>query len=132
GVMGGIRGVMFAGMGGGSFDSRTDDPARNGQRYQVLSSSSQVYTPMLGTVQAGNTLQAVYGPPVDVDGFRPVDSRAAYGLGLETFALGFPIHFDWAWRTTFNRDWEDVRFAMDGGSHEFRKAQFKVWIGYDF
>jgi hypothetical protein len=136
GVMGGIRGVMFAGMGGGSFDNRTDDPARNGQKYQVFSSTSSVYTPMLGTQQVliNNTvgLQPVFGDPVVVSGFRLVDSRASYGLGLETFALGFPIHFDWAWRTTFNRDWEDVRFAGEGGSHEFRKPQFAVWIGYDF
>ena len=48
------------------------------------------------------------------------------------FALGFPIHFDWAWRTLWNRDWEDYVFAAAGGSHEFRRPQFKVWIGYDF
>jgi hypothetical protein len=136
GVMGGIRGVMFAGMGGGSFENRSDDPARNGQKYEIFSSSSTVYTPMLGTQQAlvNNTvtLLPVYGDPVVVSGFRLVDARASYGLGLETFALGFPIHFDWAWRTTFNRDWEDVRFASTGGSHDFRKVQFAVWIGYDF
>ena len=33
-----------------------------------------------------------------------VDGRASYGIGLETFALGFPIHFDWSWRTLFNKD----------------------------
>jgi hypothetical protein len=31
-----------------------------------------------------------------------------------------------------NRDWEDALFASAGGSNEFRRAQFKVWIGYDF
>ena len=67
-----------------------------------------------------------------VTGFRLVDGRASYGVGLETFALGFPIHFDWAWRTLFNKQWEDVLFATSGGSKEFRKAQFAVWIGYDF
>jgi hypothetical protein len=36
-------------------------------------------------------------------GFKLVDGRASYGIGLETFALGFPIHFDWSWRTLFNR-----------------------------
>ena len=40
-----------------------------------------------------------------------MDARASYGIGLETFALGFPIHFDWAWRTLLNKDWEDLRFA---------------------
>jgi len=67
-----------------------------------------------------------------VTGFRLVDGRASYGLGLETFALGFPIHFDWSWRTLFNKDWEDVLFAANGGSSAFRKAKFAVWIGYDF
>ena len=76
--------------------------------------------------------QAVYGAPTVVSGFRLVDGRASYGLGLETFALGFPIHFDWSWRTLFNKDWEDALFASNGGSSAFRKAKFAVWIGYDF
>ena len=74
----------------------------------------------------------VYGPPRTISGFRLVDSRASYGFGLETFALGFPIHFDWSWRTLFNKDWEDALFAASGGSEDFRRPQFKVWVGYDF
>ena len=67
-----------------------------------------------------------------------MDGRASYGIGLETFALGFPIHFDWSWRTLFNKDWEDVVFvqadstAVSSGSKWFRKPKFSVWIGYDF
>jgi hypothetical protein len=77
-----------------------------------------------------------------VDGFRLQDARASYGIGLETFALGFPIHFDWSWRTLFNKDWEEVVFACQGvsqqtgqcisGAADFRKPRFAVWIGYDF
>ena len=67
-----------------------------------------------------------------MDGLRLVDARASYGIGLETFALGFPIHFDYAWRTLFNKDWEDLLFAAFGGSSQFRKPEFSVWIGYDF
>ena len=84
----------------------------------------------------------VYGTPRPVSGFRLIDSRASYGVGLETFALGFPIHFDWSWRTLFNKDYEDVVFsypaAVDGivgpnaGSTWLRKVKFSVWIGYDF
>ena len=74
----------------------------------------------------------VFGEPRPITGFRLVDSRASYGVGLETFALGFPIHFDWSWRTLFNKDWEDVVFALQGGSSWFRRAKFDVWIGYDF
>ena len=58
----------------------------------------------------------VYGEPIAVTGFRLVDSRASYGIGLETFALGFPIHFDWSWRTLFNKDYEDALFAAQAAA----------------
>ena len=57
---------------------------------------------------------------------------ASYGISLQTFALGFPIHFDWSWRTLFSREWEDVVYLAAGGSDEFRKPKFTMWIGYDF
>ena len=82
--------------------------------------------------QNPNVFLLRYDSPKTVTGFRLQDGRASYGLGLETFALGFPIHFDWSWRTLFNRAWEDVVFAADGGSSAFRKPRFAVWIGYDF
>ena len=69
---------------------------------------------------------------------RLVDARASYGVGLETFALGFPIHFDWSWKTLLNKDWENQLFFADGaaagktGSDWFRQPRFQVWIGYDF
>ena len=139
GVLGGIRGVMFANFGGGTFGGRTTDPARPPTAgYKVWSNSSEVYTPIIGYQNAFNpitgqfTLAVVNGPPTPISGFRLVDSRASYGFGLETFALGFPIHFDWAWRTLFNREWEDLLFASVGGSGQFRRPQFAIWIGYDF
>jgi outer membrane protein assembly factor BamA len=138
GVLGGIRGVLFANWGGGSFDNRTIDPARAGAKYRVLSTSAETYTPVLGSqtvldpVTGGFTVAPVLGDPVNVRGLRLVDSRASYGVGLETFALGFPIHFDWSWKTLLNKEWEDALFASEGGSSAFRKAKFSVWIGYDF
>jgi hypothetical protein len=125
GVMGGIRGVFFAGMGGAFF---------NDQPFQFWSSKAGTYTPIVGynVDQGTGNITPIYGDPINVDGFRLVDGRASYGFGLETFALGFPIHFDWAWRTLFNRNWEDVAFSSAGGSAEFRRPQFKVWVGYDF
>jgi hypothetical protein len=125
GVMGGVRGVFFFGTGAAYF---------NDQPYQYSTSKTETYTPYLGSVPnpATGLLEPVYGPPIDITGFRLRDGNASYGFGLETFALGFPIHFDWAWRTTFNREWEDALYASVGGSNEFRRAQFKVWIGYDF
>ena len=125
GVLGGVRGVFFFGTGAAYF---------NEQPYQYATSKTESYTPYLGSDvdPATGTPIPVYGPPVDITGFRLHDGQASYGFGLETFALGFPIHFDWAWRTTFNREWEDALYASVGGSNEFRRAQFKVWIGYDF
>jgi len=85
--------------------------------------------PILG---ANGQPQLIFGQPQVISGFRLKDGRASYGLGLETFALGFPIHFDWSWRTTFNKEWEDVVFASSGGSSWFRHPRFAIWIGYDF
>jgi WD40-like Beta Propeller Repeat len=125
GVVGGIRGVFFAGAGGAFFNS---------QPFQFWSRNTQTYVPVVNynVDQATGDITPIYGDPIDVGGFRLVDGRASYGFGLETFALGFPIHFDWAWRTLFNRNWEDIVFASQGGSTDFRRPQFKVWVGYDF
>jgi outer membrane protein assembly factor BamA len=134
GVLGGIRGVLFANMGGARFE---------GQPYKWFSSGSETYTPVVGFNVSPLGATPVSGAPRRVDGFRLVDARASYGIGLETFALGFPVHFDWAWRTLFNKEWEDALFSMPcdstlgieancGGSSRFRKARFAMWIGYDF
>jgi hypothetical protein len=123
GVLGGIRGVLFANMGGGRFE---------GQPFKWLSNKADTYTPVVGFIETVNSRTPVFGPPTRVDGLRLVDARASYGIGLETFALGFPVHFDWAWRTLLNKEWEDLRFAAEGGSAAFRKPRFAMWIGYDF
>jgi outer membrane protein assembly factor BamA len=124
GILGGIRGVFFANMGGAHF---------KGQPFKWLSRKSEAYTPIVGFEQLNIVQQApIFGTPTTVSGLRLVDARASYGLGLETFALGFPIHFDYAWKTLFNKDWEDLKFAAFGGSSKFRKPKFSVWIGYDF
>ena len=130
GILGGIRGVLFGNLGGASFE---------GQPYKWFSSDAQIYTPIVDYQNVGFTRIPVEGPPTPVSGFRLVDARASYGVGLETFALGFPIHFDWAWKTLFNKQWEDLLFAaparLDGvssGSKWFREPKFSVWIGYDF
>ncbi|HEY7788923.1 MAG TPA: hypothetical protein VIC33_00270 [Vicinamibacterales bacterium] len=124
GVVGGVRGVFFFNIGGGWFDT---------QPYKFFSNSTETATPIVSyqVDQNGNPI-AVPGTPQTVSGFRLEDGRASYGIGLETFALGFPIHFDWSWRTLFNKQWEDIEFASAGGSTAFRKPRFTVWIGYDF
>jgi len=131
GVLGGVRGVLFANMGGASFQ---------GQPFQWFATGSEDYQPILryDTNPINGIQTPIYGRPVPVSGLRLVDARASYGLGLETFALGFPIHFDWSWKTLMNKDWEDLLFYAPGaavgqsGHDWFREPRFQVWIGYDF
>jgi hypothetical protein len=124
GVLGGVRGVLFANMGGGSF---------SGQQFKWYSRDDEIYKPIIGYTQTSiATQEPVYGPEQRVSGLRLIDARASYGFGLETFALGFPVHVDYSWKTLLNREWEDLRFAAEGGSSVFRKPKFTFWIGYDF
>src|SRR5204862_3680825 len=101
----------------------------------VASTKPITVAPLLGYTfdpTSPSLASPVYGAPRTISGFRLQDARASYGVGLETFALGFPIHLDWSWRTLFNKGWEDVVFASQGGSTTFRKPRFAVWVGYDF
>jgi len=133
GVLGGIRGMAFANIGAAWFKDSANC-ATTASCFNFSTNKTVSYTPITGynVDQVTGNITPIYGPPVDISGFRLVDGRASYGLGLETFALGFPIHFDWSWRTLFNKEWEDVAFAAYGGHSEFRKPRFSVWIGYDF
>jgi hypothetical protein len=152
GVIGGIRGVFFAGIGGAWFNNQpsADTGCTGSGGYKFATSSTETCRLVTGAlINATNTdfirdasgnAVLTYGPPRTIDGFRLKDGRASYGVGLETFALGFPIHFDWSWRTTFNKAWEDVVYAGQNGcnvdgtgcSAAWRKPRFAVWIGYDF
>ncbi|MBI4486766.1 MAG: hypothetical protein HY655_12215, partial [Acidobacteria bacterium] len=143
GVIGGIRGVFFANVGAGWFKNQAgSNPCNAASTFKFATNATEVCRPVIGFQtnaagteyifdSAGNPVP-VYGAPQVISGFRLQDSRASYGIGLETFALGFPIHFDWSWRTLLNKGWEDVLFARDGGSARFRKPRFAMWIGYDF
>ena len=31
-----------------------------------------------------------------------------------------------------NQQWENALFSLNGGSEEFRKPRFTMWIGYDW
>ncbi len=132
GVVGGLRGILFANFGAAGYE---------GVPLKVATSRNVNYTPLLGFVNDLTSLTGrtpVFGAEESIPGFKLVDGRASYGIGLETFALGFPVHFDWSWRTLFNKQWEDYVFAYQGsldgkfGSEWFRKPKFSVWIGYDF
>jgi hypothetical protein len=156
GVIGGIRGVFFAGVGGAWFSNSTAANPCTGEAAAFKFSTSSTATCQVPTgykldsagqlvlttnPQTGQTIPVLNYAQQGVSGFRLQDGRASYGLGLETFALGFPIHFDWSWRTLMNRGWEEVVFACStidnsgkcvSGAADFRKPRFAVWIGYDF
>ncbi len=127
--------MFFAGLGAAGYEAPN-------QTFRVWTNDGVEYTPLIGVEQDPDQpigiLRPVFGPTRIIDGFKLIDGRASYGVGLETFALGFPIHFDWSWRTMFNREYEDAVFQFQGlaenmrGSDWFRKVQFAVWIGYNF
>ncbi len=164
GVIGGIRGVFFAGIGGAWFSNQIPQNPCSGDThgFQFINNSTETcqvttgyQTDNLGNLKYSDSVTHTACSPglsatcvpltttalQQVSGFRLQDSRASYGIGLETFMLGFPIHFDWSWRTLFNKDWENVVFACASttangqcinGADDFRKPRFAVWIGYDF
>ncbi len=126
GILGGVRGTLFANVGGAGWANTN---------FKAYSREATIERPITGYVPSAtdpNVGVPVLGSPALIQGFRLLDARASYGIGLQTFALGFPLHFDWSWRTLFNKEWEDVTFAQQGGSAVFRKPRFQVWIGYDF
>ncbi len=97
GLVGPLRGTAFFGIGGAKY---------KGQPYQFSSSDegrSFVDDPVFGT---------------PVSGFRLVDGRASFGVGLQFFFLGYPLHFDWSKLT-------DLQVVSDD-------TQFDFWIGFDF
>ena len=96
GILGGIRGVFFANFGGAGLE---------GQTFKVWDNNTFV------TDADPRPNGVIIRPAQRIEGFRLVDSRASYGIGLETFALGFPVHFDWSYRTLFNKDWENYLFG---------------------
>jgi outer membrane protein assembly factor BamA len=125
GILGGIRGVLFFNIGAGWWDDTG---------FQFWTTKTEQYSPLVGYVLDPTTgfPVPVYGDPVSVSGFRLVGGRASYGIGLETFALGFPIHFDWSWRTLFDKNWENLLFGSQVAADQWRKGRFQFWIGYDF
>jgi hypothetical protein len=128
GVLGGLRGTVFFKIGGAGF---------NALPFTFIRSKSESFAPTVGFEQnldpTGNvTLSPIFGPAQTVSGLRLVDGRASYGIGLESFLLGFPMHFDFSWKTLFNQQWEDLLFASTGGHSVFRQMKFSFWIGYDF
>ncbi len=105
GILGGIRGVFFANIGGAGLEGRD---------FKVWDNSTFIADRLRD--QSGVIIRP--GPAHRADSGSQ-DARASYGIGLETFALGFPVHFDWSYRTLFNKEWENYLF----GSSEFRQSR---------
>jgi hypothetical protein len=135
GVMGGLRGVLFANLGAAGF---------NGQPFRVVARGGELVPIVTGyDLDPNGNIVGTHTDTVGVGGLRLADGRASYGIGLESFVLGFPMHFDWSWKTLLNKQWENALFrncqqvsatfaACTGDSEGFRKMKFDFWIGYDF
>jgi hypothetical protein len=97
GVLGPVRGNLFVGTGGARF---------KGDPFQFSSSASGF----------SYVNDALFGE--QVEGFHLVDGRASYGLGVQFFFLGYPLHFDWTKLTDFKVSSQQWKFDF--------------WVGFDF
>ena len=100
---------------------------------QVYTKDPTVVTPIIGYSQNFFTgaISPVYGPPQTITGLRLVDGRASYGIGLETFALGFPDPLRLGVADALQQGLGRLRISynaiVDGessGSHWLRKPKF--------
>jgi len=97
GLLGPVRGTVFGGMGGAHYP---DEPFKFSTKEPGV---SFVNDPLFGQA---------------VEGRRLVDGRASFGVGIQAFLLGMPMHFDWSWLT-------DLKVRSTS-------PRFQFWIGYDF
>jgi Tol biopolymer transport system component len=97
GILGPVRGTLYGGIGGAHF---------KGEPWNF------------STSDAGRSYvnDPVFGEPVD--GFHLVDGRASYGIGIQFFFLGYPLHFDWSKLT-------DLKVTSNN-------TRFDFWVGFDF
>ena len=121
GVLGGIRGTAFFNIGAAGF---------NGRSFTPWTTEDEVVTPIVDYTfnPVTGIFDPVTGPAYVVSGFRLKDGRALR-IRPREFLLRLPMHFDWSWKTLFNKGYEDLVFASVGGSQAFRKAKFSFWIG---
>ena len=134
GVLGGIRGVFFAGMGGAYFDGQPFTWWRRGTTTEI---------PIIGLSAPDRITglqQPIPGPKLPVSGFRLVDSRASCGLGSRDVPAWLPRSFrlgleDAPQQRLRGRALLEPSVWQTGdldGSRNFRKPKFALWIGYDF
>lgn len=102
GVLGPVRGTFFFNIGGAKF---------KGQQYSFASSQGGISYVKVDP----NDPSTYFGEPVS--GFHLVDGRASFGMGLQFFFLGYPLHFDFTKLT-------DLKVVS--------KTRFDFWVGFDF
>jgi hypothetical protein len=96
GLLGPVRATLYGGVGAAHY---------KGERFTFSSRDA-------GTSYVNG---GTFGEPVS--GLHLVDGRASYGVGLQFFFLGYPLHFDWTKLT-------DLKITS--------KTRFDFWIGFDF
>jgi outer membrane protein assembly factor BamA len=109
GILGPLRGTVYFGIGGAHYKGEpftfaSSDPGESLVNYPGLAQCAIQFTPDC--------------IPQPVSGFHLVDGRASYGIGLQLFFLGYPMHFDWTKIT-------DLKVVS-------RTSRFDFWIGFDF
>ena len=97
GVLGPVRGTVYGGIGAAHY---------RGQPFKFATRSPDI----------SYVNDPVFGEPVT--GLHLVDGRASYGIGLQFFFLGYPMHFDWTKLTDLKVKTVNTRFDF--------------WIGFDF
>ena len=136
GVIGGIRGVFFANIGGGWFNnqglSSSPPPRTKTFRPDRRLPARTAFGNVAASTRATNLPMPIYGATTDRQRFppegrprlvrhRPRDLRARLPDPLR-LVVAHDVQQGLGRRV----------FAADGGSAEFRKPRFAVWIGYDF
>ena len=124
GILGGIRGTFFANMGGAYVGGHSR--SRSGPN------NTTIERPIIGYDQRRRPGRPIYGAAVPIDGFRlrrrarvlrhqPADLRARLPRALRLVV-----------EDAVQQGLGRRRLRLQGGSNEFRKVKFSVWIGYDF
>ncbi len=142
GVIGGIRGVFFANIGGAWFDSQPSVTRCSGSSgYQFWANDSEICRPIEGilTNPAGfpildedNLPVEIQGAPRVVDGFRLKDGRALVRRGARDLRARLPHALRLVVAHAVQQGLGRRGLRRHGRHEEFRAPRFTFWIGYDF
>ena len=127
GVLGGLRGVFFANIGGAAFNgqafTRSAQQATSCTRRSSATRSSTSSAPSCRSTARSRHRWTASGSSTAAPRTASASRASCSASRCTSTGRG---------RRCFNRDWEDAFFAAVGGSDAFRKVKFSFWIGYDF